>query len=230
MSETVNRNYPVPHPDHPQRTDAARIAAALVAIDADVAGLLLMLGGKANSDAIGAAVDAAIDALKAGAPAALDTLAEIASRLADNDDAVAALVGAIASKASQADHNALAADVTALAAVVGTKANAGNVYSRAYLDERFAGAAAVIAADTLAADGGRYIADTSVGAVVVTLPAAPQRGMHVTIWREGVNAVTIARGGKTIEGLAENLTLDVNKKGVRLTYLFGTWAAFPEVL
>lgn len=139
MGETVNRAYPLPDPDHPQRADAARIAAALAAIDADVAAILVALGTKAAADDIGPAIAAAIDALVAGAPAALDTLAEIAVKLADQDNAVAALVGTIATKASQTD-------LDALAVVVGTKANAGNVYSRGYLDAAFAAEEAARAA------------------------------------------------------------------------------------
>lgn len=127
MSDTPNRNYPRPSPQNPQRADAVRIADAITAVDLDVAAILLTLGTKANSDDIGPAISAAIDALIAGAPAALDTLAEIAAKLADNDDAVAVLVGVLATKASQADLDALAGVVT-------TKANAGNVYSRATVD------------------------------------------------------------------------------------------------
>lgn len=131
MSVTPERDYPLPHPDNPGRMDALRIAAAISAVDADVAAILLSLGAKANSADIGPAISAAIDALIAGAPAALDTLAEIAAKLADNDDAVAALVGVLATKASHAD-------LDTLAGVVSTKANAGNVYSRSYLDGQFA--------------------------------------------------------------------------------------------
>lgn len=127
MSVTPERNYPLPHPDHPGRADAARIADAITAIDADVAAILLTLGSKANSADIGPAISDAIDALIAGAPAALDTLGEIAAKLADNDDAVAALVAVIATKASRAD-------LDALAGIVAAKANAGNVYSRATVD------------------------------------------------------------------------------------------------
>lgn len=131
MTETVNRYYPVPDPSQPQRADAVRIAEAISAIDVDVAAILLTLGSKADSADLGPAISAAIDALIEGAPAALDTLAEIAAKLADNDDAVAALVGALATKASQAD-------LDNLAGVVATKANAGNVYSRTTLDGMFA--------------------------------------------------------------------------------------------
>lgn len=140
MSVTPERAYPLPHPDNPGRSDALRIAAAISAVDADVAAILVTLGAKANSADIGPAISAAIDALIAGAPGALDTLAEIAAKLADNDDAVAALVGTIATKASQADLVALAGALDTLTGVVGSKANAGNVYSRSYLDAAFADA------------------------------------------------------------------------------------------
>lgn len=123
MSETVNRHYPLPDPNQPQRADAVRIAAAVTAIDADIAALLLTLGGKASSADIGPAISAAIDALIAGAPAALDTLAEVAAKLADNDDAVAAIMSSLAGKA-----------------------NAANVYSRATVDTKFADEVAARAA------------------------------------------------------------------------------------
>ena len=76
------------------------------------------------------AIADAINALVAGAPGALDTLKELADKLADDDDALAALTTAIAAKASQAALNTLASvvaakadttDVAALALVVSGK-------------------------------------------------------------------------------------------------------------
>lgn len=115
MSVTPERDYPLPHPDNPGRMDALRIAAAISAVDADVAAILVALGTKANSADIGPAISAAVDALIAGAPAALDTLVEIATKLTDNDDAVSAIMSSLASKA-----------------------NASNVYSRATIDTKLA--------------------------------------------------------------------------------------------
>jgi hypothetical protein len=57
----------------------------------------------ANID-VSAQINAAIDALVNGAPAALDTLSELAAALQDNDDQVAALVASIAGKLSK-DQN-----------------------------------------------------------------------------------------------------------------------------
>lgn len=65
----------------------------------------------ANID-VSAQINAAIDALVNGAPAALDTLSELATALQDNDDQVAALVASIAGKLSK-DQNL--ADLTNVA-------------------------------------------------------------------------------------------------------------------
>ena len=93
-----------------------------------------------------------------------------------------------------------------------------------------AGSATSITANRTAIAGDRLMCGTASSAIAVTLPSAPAEGQHVTVWRNGVNAVTIARNGKTIEDVAEDLVIDTDKVGVRLTYLFGTWKAFPEVL
>lgn len=234
MTETPNRNLPLVNVDHGQRAGGRLINTALGMIDADLAAILLLLASKANSDDIGpaitTAVNAAIEELKAGAPAALDTLGEIVDKISNGDSEVAALIGTVATKVSQQDHDALAAALAALATVVGTKANAGNVYSRSYLDPRLSGTATVVnQPGQVATVGGRYKIDTAGGAIAFDLPAAPGEGDHVTVWREGANAATLARNGKTIEGLAENLIIDTDKAGVRLTYVFGTWRAGREI-
>jgi len=70
------------------------------------------LGTNTNQVATMAAVKAAIDALVAGAPGALDTLDEIATQLANDESAVAALTAVVANK------QPLDATLTALAALV----------------------------------------------------------------------------------------------------------------
>ncbi len=218
MTETPNRNLPLVDPDQPQRDGAARINTALTAVDAEIAALLLALGQKANAADIGPAITAAINALVAGAPAALDTLAEIAGKLADNDDAVAAIMASLA-----------------------TKANAANVYSRATVDgmvsaEATARAAAIAAISfnalrplvitsgaITAVAGQRIIAITSSGVVPITLPASPVAGDPIDIDRIGGNYVDILRNGKTIEGVADDLRIDNDRDGVRLVYDGNTW-------
>lgn len=78
---------------------------------ADVSNLQATLDAKATP----ATVTAAINALVNGAPAALDTLNEIATQLASDESAVAALTSTVSGKASQASVTALAATIPSVA-------------------------------------------------------------------------------------------------------------------
>lgn len=155
--------------------------------------------------------------LEAGAAHALDQIQpQITAKLAEVTTAISGLNTAI----SQAN-----------AARDGATTAAGNANAAAALitDVRRGTATVVNTTGQTAAVGGRYKIDTSGGAISLNLPAAPAEGEHVTAWREGGSAATIARNGKTIEGLAENLIIDTDKAGVRLTYVFGTWRAGREI-
>ncbi|EAU40152.1 hypothetical protein FP2506_11367 [Fulvimarina pelagi HTCC2506] len=83
---------PLPHPDNsPRSVDVGRIRDALI--------LLSQREGTVGTR-IATAVDTAIAELKAGAPAAYDTLIEVADKLADQDDVIASLFTAIGDKAA----------------------------------------------------------------------------------------------------------------------------------
>jgi hypothetical protein len=76
------------------------------------------------------------------------------------------------------------------------------------------------------------IADTSGGAFTVTLPASPTAGTMVSIvdgadW--GTNNLTVARNGATIEGLAEDLVLNISSVAVDLIYSGTTWQVYAQV-
>jgi len=71
------------------------------------------------------AITAAIDALVVGAPGALDTLAELAAALADDDDAIAALTASLAGKAA-ASHTHAISDVTGLATALDARVQTVN--------------------------------------------------------------------------------------------------------
>lgn len=233
MTTTIERSYPLIDPARPQREGVGRINTAFGMVDADMVEILQLLAAlqdlvatKAAAASIGPAIASAIDALVAGAPAALDTLKEVADKLADNDDAVAAIMASLA-----------------------TKANAANVYSRATLDGLLAakadravveghadqlaalgaGGATVITANTNAVAGGVYFAKTVGGAFAITLPPSPDNGNTVEVWRSGTNAVTINRNGKTIAGLAENLVIDEDKRIAILRYMDGDWRVTGRV-
>lgn len=110
----------------PQLSDLSAQVTSLQAqlediIDAGTAPNALQLGAKdpafylalanatgtlpvAKVDGLAASISTAIDAVVAGAPAALDTLKEIADKLADEDDAIAALVASVAGKLDKAQN------------------------------------------------------------------------------------------------------------------------------
>ena len=84
---------------------------------------------------------------------------------------------------------------------------------------------------TASADEG-IIADTSGGAWTLTLPATPAEGDVVVVadggnW--GTNNLTVARNGSTIEGVAEDLTLDISGVSVELVYDGTTWQVYAQV-
>lgn len=74
---------------------------------------------------------------------------------------------------------------------------------------------------------GEYVyCDTTGGAFTITLPVAPSAGDAITI-KSGpaavTNALTIARNGKTIMSLAENMTVSSNNIEFTLVYDGATW-------
>ena len=82
-----------------------------------------------------------------------------------------------------------------------------------------------------AVSGDRIIADTSGGTFTITLPATPTTGDNVTFadganW--ATNNLTVARNSSTIEGLTEDLILDIN--GIILDFVYDgtTWEIYPS--
>jgi hypothetical protein len=72
----------------------------------------------------------------------------------------------------------------------------------------------------------QYIADTTSGAFTATLPATPATGTVIVLqdgndW--GANNLTIARNGSTIEGIADNLALNLKNSLVWMVYDGSTW-------
>ena len=76
------------------------------------------------------------------------------------------------------------------------------------------------------------IADTSLGPFTITLPETPSLGDYIVIADGGdwsVNNLTIARNGSTIEGIPDDLILDVGD--VRVDFVFDgtTWQVYSNV-
>jgi len=79
--------------------------------------------------------------------------------------------------------------------------------------------------------GDSVIATTTGGAFTVTLPATPATGATVSLadgndW--SVNNLTVNRNGSTIEGLAENLVLDLKDVRVDFIYSGTTWNIYTS--
>lgn len=78
--------------------------------------------------------------------------------------------------------------------------------------------------------GDRIVANTTAAAFIVTLPAAPAAHDEVTFadygntW--GTRNLTVARNGKTIEGLAENLVCNVAGVQFTMRYEGTTWRIY----
>jgi hypothetical protein len=74
------------------------------------------------------------------------------------------------------------------------------------------------------------LSDTSGGAFTVTLPVSPSEGDVVIIndaagsWN--TNNLTVERNGSTIDGDAENMTLDVDNASVEFIYDGATWGVY----
>jgi hypothetical protein len=80
-----------------------------------------------------------------------------------------------------------------------------------------------------AVTGDKIIADTTGGTFTITLPATPTTGNSIIV-ADGANwsttNLTIARNGSTVEGLAEDLTLDIRNIQVELIYDGATWEVY----
>jgi hypothetical protein len=85
------------------------------------------------------------------------------------------------------------------------------------------------AAYTAVADD-RISANTTAAAFTITLPAAPAQFAEIVFAdhydRWATRNLTIARNGKNIEGLAENLVCDVAGSQITLRYEGTTWRVY----
>lgn len=108
-NRTPNLDLALPHQDNTLEEDVARLRSALTALDAAVF-------AKASPADITAAINAVLD----GAPAALDTLNELAAAIGDNADYATAITAALAGKAATSHTHAIA-DVTGLVLALAAK-------------------------------------------------------------------------------------------------------------
>jgi hypothetical protein len=179
-------------------------------------------------DRINEVLTPAIDQINADLAMIADLIEEAQSDLQEaTEDALSQVAPLINEKFTAI--NALIATATTAISNANTAASNANAAASSITDVRRGTATVISTTGQTAVVGGRYKIDTSGGAITLNLPAAPAEGEHVTTWREGASNATLARNGKTIEGLAEDLVIDTDKNGVKLTYVFGTWRASREL-
>lgn len=88
------------------------------------------------------------------------------------------------------------------------------------------GPPALISANTVADKRTTYYVDTAAGAISITLPATPDPGDWVRVVdvadNAGQNGISMLRNGANIQGLAENLLIDISSAQVLLRYINST--------
>lgn len=92
-----------------------------------------------------------------------------------------------------------------------------------------AGSAVVVSAAETMVAGGVYFAKTAAGTFTLTLPADPANGNTVTVYRYGGNAVTVARNTKTINFVADDMSIDRDRMLLQFIYLDTTWIVLPGI-
>jgi len=80
--------------------------------------------------------------------------------------------------------------------------------------------------DVTAANTDRFLSDTSLNPITITLPLAPGIGEEIEIKDStssfALNGLFVSRNGEPIQGLAEDLILDVPNAYIRLVYVGGS--------
>jgi len=87
-------------------------------------------------------------------------------------------------------------------------------------------------ANYTASAGEGVLANTTSGSFTITLPASPSSGDQVIIADSNdfsINNLTVARNGSTIEGLSEDLILDIQGISVQFIYNGSTWQIYSQV-
>ena len=83
-----------------------------------------------------------------------------------------------------------------------------------------------ISANTSASANTQYLANTATGAFTLTLPGTPNIGVMVVIADDydfGANNLFVARNGSTIQGIADDLGINISNSLTTLIYDGTTW-------
>lgn len=83
-----------------------------------------------------------------------------------------------------------------------------------------------ISTTTSATANTQYLANTATGAFTLTLPSTPSIGVMVVVaddYNFGANNLTIGRNGSTIQGIADDLGINISNSLTTLIYDGTTW-------
>lgn len=106
--------------------------------------------------------------------------------------------------------------------------------SEQYIDRRYGADWVLTTVNIPAEDGANILVDTSGGPVTVTLPASPRFGEKIAFADYAstfaTNNLILARNGSLIEGLAEDMAVDINKPTLILLYVDNNkgWVRVPR--
>ena len=144
---------------------------------------------------------AAVNFLVDGAPAALNTLNELAAALEDNADVLDLYL---------------------------TQSSASTIYATQAELAAFSSEEFLIKAEAYTAVAGDVVfVNSASGAYTITLPASPTLGDKVRIIdlanNAATNNITAARNSNNIDGSASNFTIDINNAGVEFIYTNATY-------
>ena len=89
-----------------------------------------------------------------------------------------------------------------------------------------------VTSNTTAVAGKKYICDTTSAAFTLTLPASPVSGDTVVIGDGGsfyTNNLTVGRNSSTIDGITDDLALNIDGIEVTLVYDGTTWQVYTQI-
>lgn len=213
-TRTTNQNYPKPYPSNLLAADVVRLREALDAIDTDIA-------ARPDTATINSLIDTAVSQLLDGAPAALDTLNELAASLGDDANIAATIANDLAAKLDKTG-GVLTGQIT-----LPNNPSAGTLQAATalYVDASEKNWQLITTTHT-AESGERLMIDSSAGAFSITLPASPTQGDYVQFsdgaGQLSTNSVTIDRNGSNIQSTGDDLELDVDNYGFKLVFTDST--------
>lgn len=172
-----------------------------------------------SSSKINAEIATAVSNLVGSAPETLNTLAEFASALNNNASFATTMTNELANSVKVVPQTLTDPQKLQARANIGiTDAFGGVVFKK-------------VTADYTAVHKDGLLTDTSAGAFTVTLPASPTVGTNVLFmddWDWSTNNVIVACNGSTIEGVLDNVNLNLTRVTVQFIYDGVTWRVYVQ--